>query len=856
MATAISSQDLDLAYCDREPIHHIGRIQSFGWLLAFSSDWIITHASANCRILTGAEALDMIGRPASEYIDANALHDLRGRLQILATAESIDRLFEIDLVGDGRTFDVAVYRSDRSFVLEVEPSESGRLRDLVSYVRPMVARMRQSRSLQELCQSGARHLRALTGFDRVKVYRFDQNKSGQVVAEWRAPGVDSYMGLHFPATDIPAQARALYTKNMLRIIVDVDDQTTTILPATDPNGQPLDLTMSGIRAVSPIHIEYLRNMGVKASMSVSIMKRGELWGLFACHHHKPLRLPYSVRTAAELFGEFFSYILEQSEGDAALARQSRARLLHDEIMARVARGNSLGDTLNDFAATIAEVIPYDGMAAWIDGEYRTVGIAPTREEFEPLSRFLNTAASSAIWATDKLSTAFPPAAAYVDRCSGLLALPVSRVPRDYIVLFRREHVHEVNWAGNPDKPAEIVEGDSRIHPRKSFELWKQERRGYSRPWEEDEIAIAQSLRVTLLEVVLQLADAAHRDRAQAHKRQEFLIAELNHRVRNILNLVRGLVSQSASGSESIEDFAEIVGKRIYALARAHDQVTQANWSPASLYTLIRTECRAYAEGEEERVFMRGPDAMLTPAAFTSLALVIHELMTNSSKYGALSDPRGRVEIAMSRDAEDGLNISWTEVDGPPVAPPRRSGFGSTIIAHTVPHELGGTASVDFRPEGLVAHFSLPASAIAGFAHPQIAPPTASVTPLRPKGTVDGQPLGHAMVVEDNVVIALEAEQLLLDLGFAAVHVCGSTGDALAALDRGEVAFALLDVHLGEGETSEPIARALSSRRIPYAIVSGLGERSAIADGFAGAPLVTKPYLRSDIERLLASLGMR
>lgn len=856
MATAISSQDLDLAYCDREPIHHIGRIQSFGWLLAFSSDWIITHASANCRILTGAEALDMIGRPASEYIDANALHDLRGRLQILATAESIDRLFEIDLVGDGRTFDVAVYRSDRSFVLEVEPSESGRLRDLVSYVRPMVARMRQSRSLQELCQSGARHLRALTGFDRVKVYRFDQNKSGQVVAEWRAPGVDSYMGLHFPATDIPAQARALYTKNMLRIIVDVDDQTTAILPATDPNGQPLDLTMSGIRAVSPIHIEYLRNMGVKASMSVSIMKRGELWGLFACHHHKPLRLPYSVRTAAELFGEFFSYILEQSEGDAALARQSRARLLHDEIMARVARGNSLGDTLNDFAATIAEVIPYDGMAAWIDGEYRTVGIAPTREEFEPLSRFLNTAASSAIWATDKLSTAFPPAAAYVDRCSGLLALPVSRVPRDYIVLFRREHVHEVNWAGNPDKPAEIVEGDSRIHPRKSFELWKQERRGYSRPWEEDEIAIAQSLRVTLLEVVLQLADAAHRDRAQAHKRQEFLIAELNHRVRNILNLVRGLVSQSASGSESIEDFAEIVGKRIYALARAHDQVTQANWSPASLYTLIRTECRAYAEGEEERVFMRGPDAMLTPAAFTSLALVIHELMTNSSKYGALSDPRGRVEIAMSRDAEDGLNISWTEVGGPPVAPPRRSGFGSTIIAHTVPHELGGTASVDFRPEGLVAHFSLPASAIAGFAHPQIAPPTASVTPLRPKGTVDGQPLGHAMVVEDNVVIALEAEQLLLDLGFAAVHVCGSTGDALAALDRGEVAFALLDVHLGEGETSEPIARALSSRRIPYAIVSGLGERSAIADGFAGAPLVTKPYLRSDIERLLASLGMR
>ncbi len=856
MATAISQQELDLAYCNREPIQFIGRIQSFGWLLAFSSDWIITHASANSRILTGAEALDMVGRPASEYIDPKALHDVRGRLQILASAETVDRLFEVDLVGDGRTFDIAVYRSDRSFVLEIEPSESGRLRDLVSYVRPMVARMRQSKTIEELCQSGARHLRALTGFDRVKVYRFDQNKSGQVVAEWRAPGVDSYMGLRFPATDIPSQARALYAKNMLRVIVDVDDQTVAVLPETSPEGNQLDLTMSGIRAVSPIHIEYLKNMGVKASMSVSIMKRGELWGLFACHHYKPLRLPYSVRTAAELFGEFFSYILEQSEGDAVQARQSRARQLHDEIMARVARGSSLGDTLGDFASTIADVIPYDGMVASIDGEYQTIGAAPTREEFEPLARFLNTAASSTVWATDKLSTVFPPAVAYVDRCSGLLALPVSRVPRDYIVLFRREHVHEVNWAGNPEKAAEIVDGDSRIHPRKSFELWKQERRGHSRPWEEDEIAIAQSLRVTLLEVVLQLADAAHRDRAQAQKRQEFLIAELNHRVRNILNLVRGLVSQSASGSDSIEDFAEIVGKRIYALARAHDQVTQANWSPASLYALIRTECRAYADGDGDRVFLRGPDAMLTPSAFTSLALVVHELMTNSSKYGALSNGEGRVEIAMARDADDNLTINWVERGGPPVATPTRTGFGSTIIAHTVPHELGGTADIAFEPEGFVARFTLPRGAIADFAHPQAPPASATITPLHPRRPGETHDLGIAMVVEDNVVIALEAEQMLLDLGFSGVHVCGSARQAMSVLDDGSVAFALLDVHLGEGETSEAIAGMLAERRIPYAIVSGLGEQSAIADGFGGAPLVTKPYLRSDIERLLASVIRR
>jgi len=614
---ADASHAVDLSTCDLEPIHIIGRIQSFGWLVSLSGDWIVNHASVNCDELFSMPAPEMIGRPASHFIGAGILHDLRTRAQILSVAGSVERMFQVDLFEDGRHFDLALHASGRSIVLEIEPSEAGRRRDYVSYVRPMIDRMRDAVSTEQLCASAARHLRGLTGFDRVMVYRFEPSGAGEVIAESLNGSVDSFRGLHFPASDIPAQARRLYARNILRIISDVDDPTVPIVPTTDPHGEPLDLSMSGLRAVSPIHIEYLRNMGVKASMSVSIMRRGKLWGLMACHHYTPLRLSYAVRTAAELFGEFFSYLLDQKESDFAFEKRGASMRLHDEIMARVAGGDSLLGAFEDFADSIAKVIPFDGIVGWVDGRFMSQGSTPSQVEFEGLARFLNTAGASSVWAGDNLGMVYPPAAAFAERASGLLALPVSRSPRDYIVLFRKEHLREVHWAGNPEKSIELGPHGPRLTPRKSFDLWKEERRGYSRPWTYDEIAAADSLRITLLEVVLRLADAANLEREQAAKQQDMLIAELNHRVRNILNLIRGLVTQSKEGAETIDQFAEIIGSRIHALARAHDQVTQTDWSPSSLINLIRTETDAYARDGADRVRIDGPDAMIAPGAFTS-----------------------------------------------------------------------------------------------------------------------------------------------------------------------------------------------------------------------------------------------
>jgi light-regulated signal transduction histidine kinase (bacteriophytochrome)/CheY-like chemotaxis protein len=849
---ADSSHPVDLSTCDLEPIHIIGRIQSFGWLMSFSSDWIVNHVSANCGELFDLPARDLIGRPAKDFISPSALHDIRTRIQILGTPDAVERLFAIDLRASGQVYDIAVHQSGRSFILEIEPSESGRRRDYVSYVRPMIDRMRNATSTQKLCASAARHLRALTGFDRVMIYRFEPSGAGEVIAESLNGAVDSFHGLHFPASDIPAQARRLYARNILRIISDVDDPTVPIIPSTSPNGEPLDLSMSGVRAVSPIHIEYLRNMGVKASMSVSIMRRGRLWGLMACHHYSPLRLSYTVRTAAELFGEFFSYLLDQKETDYAFEKRGESMRLHDEIMARVAGGDTLLGAFEDFADSISKVIPFDGVVGWVDGRFMSRGLTPDQTQFAELARFLNTAGASTIWSTENLSMVYQPATKFAEIAAGVLALPVSRAPRDYIVLFRREHLREVYWAGNPEKNIELGPNGPRLTPRKSFELWKEERRGYSKPWTNDEIAAAESLRITLLEVVLRLADAANAEREQANKQQDMLIAELNHRVRNILNLIRGLVSQSKEGAETIDQFAEIIGSRIHALARAHDQVTQTDWSPSSLYNLIRTETEAYASDSADRVTIEGPDAMIAPAAFTTLALVVHEMMTNSCKYGALSDSRGRVAINISHGDDASLEIGWLEREGPKVQEPTRRGFGSTIIERMIPHELGGSAAVDYPEKGLRATFIIPGEHIAAYDTPMPSPHESNAVLTDTRDSSPELFSSGALIVEDNVIIAMEAEDILRDLGFEDCQIVGSVQAARETIELGDISFAMLDVNLGK-ETSEEAATLLQARGIPFIFASGYGERSFTTARFEGVPVITKPYSERDIRTAISRL---
>ena len=850
MSEADIHPGIDLTNCDREPIHELGFVQDFGALLAVTSDWIVAHASANTGDIFGEGNAFKSGDALAEMLHGEALDQLREAAALAQQYKEVERRFGIDLFDSRHLFDVAVHCSGRFIIIEAEPHDRDSVRRSSALLRPVMRDLSGLNTVEKLCQAATGQLKDLLGFDRVMVYRFHPDESGEVIAESRENHLEGFLNLRYPKTDIPAQARRLYVENPFRIIADVNAEPVPIEPRQSLDGQKLDLSHSTLRAVSPIHIEYLKNMGVGASLSISIIVDGKLWGLFACHHYSPCPLPYGQRTTAELFSQLFSMQLEillANQGNLLAAEGQR---LHDRLMSRLASGGDLVKNLTTLGDVVASVIPHDGTSALVDGEYKTTGRAPNEEEFKALVPALNTSATSSIVATDALAELVPSAEAFADRVVGALIIPVSRRPRDYVVLWRKELSQVVTWAGNPEKPVEYGPHGARLTPRKSFEAWQQSVNGRSAPWTDEERALAERLRVSLLEVLLRLTDEAMQARKKADEQQQLLIGELNHRVRNILTLIRGLVNQSRADATDVQQFSDVIGGRIRALATAHDNLTRKQWSAASLHELIEDEAEAYAKGKTSRVHISGEDAQVSPEAYTVLALVMHEMMTNSAKYGALCDSSGKLEIETEIDEFGDCQIAWQEKGGPPVKPPTRTGFGTTVIEKSIPHELRGHADIRYELSGVKADFTIPGRFIEG--HRAVKKvlrddtrDTASAPAPKPSSGID-----RVLVVEDSMIIAMDAEDAFKDMGINDVAVAGSVEDALAEIARGKPDFALLDFNLGT-ESSEPIAEELGELGVPYFFATGYGESLDKLSEKSGLGVLKKPYSAKDLKEAVA-----
>jgi light-regulated signal transduction histidine kinase (bacteriophytochrome)/CheY-like chemotaxis protein len=839
---------VDLSNCDREPIHVPGSIQPFGFLLALLSDFSICIASENVAPYLGFECSEIIQRPIADVLSEAALEVIRKRVDYLSGPDAVERIFGLRLQDGGKPFDVAIHFSGAYLVIEAEPSvvepdvNSGEL------VRLMLGRVRKTSALRELAQESARQMKILTGFDRVMVYRFHEDGSGEVIAEVAASGLEPFLGLHYPASDIPRQARLLYQRNWLRIIADVNTSPVLLASAATHSATLLDLSMSVLRSVSPIHIEYLRNMGVGASMSVSILREGKLWGLFACHHYSPRHISFERRTAAELFGQMFSWILESREREADTAYEARAHRIQERMLEVAASHGHSSRAIADFAEDYRMMIECDGVAIWSDGAITLSGQTPTEGEVQELIGFVNRTSPGRIYATAEIGRVYAAGESFRDRAAGFLVIPISRAPRDCLIFFRRELLRSVNWAGDPNKSYAVGPHGPRLTPRKSFELWQQIVRGQAAPWTAGDLRIAEGLRITLLEVILQLADLAARERRAAQERQELMIAELNHRVRNILSLVRGLVAQSKDTAVNIEEFATVLGDRIQALARAHDQITGLNWAPVALKALVESEAGAYLGARAGRIRLEGPDVALDPKAFATLALVVHEMMTNSAKYGALADSTGQVEVVWKLDRGSSLVIDWTESGGPPVQPPSRRGFGTTIIERSIPFDLNGEAELRFDLLGVRARFLIPANYIEMLTTRSGIPQSVEARKPAPRLS------GTALIVEDNLIIAMAAEVMLLELGARHVETVASTTEAFKSIARAKPSFTLLDLNLG-GENSIPIGIKLAEMKVPFLFATGYGERAPIPAELSVVPVIQKPYTKENIERALAKLKL-
>ncbi|MDE1915678.1 MAG: GAF domain-containing protein [Sphingomonadales bacterium] len=841
-----------LSNCDREPIHLLGAIQPFGFLIALTTDWLITRVSANIEHYLGHAPEALFGRPLAEVVPASLVHDLRNRLAVLTSPDLVERLFGCTLTEGGEPFDIAIHLSGGQIVLEVEPGSTHH-GDVTGTVRSLIVRLDAQRDLPSFYREGARQIRALLGYDRVMVYKFATDGSGEVVAEAAKPGIGSFKGLRYPASDIPVQARQLYLRNLLRVIRDVNAPPVPIIPALDENRRPLDLSLSVLRSVSPIHLEYLKNMGVGASLSISIIVDGQLWGLFACHHYAPRTPSFERRSLSEMFAQMFSMRLENRERREMADYERRARDISDQLLGAVASDETLLNDPDWLGDILTHAIPADGVGVWINSSYAFSGVCPPTEDFRRIVRALNGTAAGKVYATDHIGSLIDGAETFAPAAAGLLAIPISRSPRDYVVLFRGELRESVRWAGDPHKPTTYGPNGPRLTPRESFAEWRETVEGKSKPFTPAEVRVAETLRATLIEVVLRLSDEATTQRHQAHARQEVLIAELNHRVRNILGVIRGLIRQSQPDEEVVKDFVRVVDGRIHALARAHNQITDDHWGPAPLEALIDAESAAFAADKESSILSDGPPVLLNPQAYSTMALVVHELVTNSTKYGSLSGS-GLVNITWHRTGNGDLILRWNESGGPQVLPPRRKGFGTTIIERSVPYDLGGTARIDYHATGVSAEFCIPGRHVSerrDYSGKKLRLPQPHHGQdhfTHVPGFMNGK---HVLLVEDSLIISLDAEDILIRFG-ATIATASTVDAAWDLLADQTFDLAILDINLGD-RTSFLVANRLDELGVPFFFASGYGEQAQLPAQHRSRMVVQKPYTSANIGRAIVEL---
>ena len=837
-------QTVDLTNCDREPIHIPGSIQPHGALLAL--DVRVSHVlrhSANAPAMLGLENLTL-GALVDDVLGAALAHAVRNSLAIANDAGRPALMFD-QLLPSGVRCDIAIHRHLADVIVEFEPC-SAAAEQPMQVARTLVSRISELDSVHDLVRKAARLVRGTLGYDRVMIYQFEANGAGKVVAEAKRGDLESFLGQYFPATDIPQQARALYLKNILRVIGDASFQPVPIVPARDLSGEPLDLTFAHLRSVSPIHCEYLRNMGVAASMSVSIIVDGALWGLIACHHYSPKILPMPLRVATEMFGEFMSLTLSSLRQRRKLETGRTVRAQIDRIQ-QMAGGAELAEVLGEHLPNLGALLPNDGFGLYLNGRWTGFGSTPPASAISGLANFLGNVSQGRIWASHDLANRYPAAEDFGQQAAGVLAIPLSQLPGDFLFFFRKEMVQTLNWAGNPDKAYQTGPMGDRLTPRTSFAIWKQTVERQSQPWSDDDREIAESIRGTIVEVVLRHNELMADERSKAEVRQNMLNQELNHRVKNILAVIKSLVGQPLQEGRSLRDYVETLKKRIQALAVAHDQVIRGDGG-GKLAELLSAELGPYRT-QSNTVSIEGPQTWMDSRAFSVMALVLHELATNAAKYGALSAPGGHLDVRWHINEGGDCVVDWRESGGPIVVPPSRTGFGTALLDRSVPYELGGESVVDYASGGVVARFRIPARHLRFDV--QSTPVEMQVAPLTPAAGASGLPDGlRIMLVEDQMLIAMDVETMFSERGFDDLTTCNSVADAMRQLDRQAPDVAVLDVNLGVG-TSIPVAERLSAMGVPFVFATGYGDGGILPASMEHVPVVRKPY---DIDGLLGAMA--
>lgn len=503
--------NVDLTNCEREPIHILGAIQSYGYLLAILPEtYSIVHASDTISDLLGIRADQLLGK-SLESVLANTALPIGPLIEFLNVGRrngSWEGLNPYQCVLDSKTWNLIVHQHEGLMLLEWEPVGDHNTFTNQQLIAQALTEVQASRTLAELLQNTARRVKKIIGYDRVMVYRFEADWHGHVVAEEKEPELEPYLGLHYPASDIPRQARELYKTNLVRQIADAASQPSRILSEPDwPADRPLDLTHSVLRAVSPIHIEYLGNMGVRASMSISLIYKGELWGLISCHNYTPRFVDYPARQAAKFVSQLLSAALEFRKDEETqsnlLHYRQHGQYIHEQLLL----DENVVQALTKRTHTILELTKGTGAALLFNNKLYRLGNTPDEADIQALAEWLRVSDTETFLETNQLPNLYPPAEEFRQVGAGLLAIVLSKELNEYVFWFKPEQIQQVTWAGNPDKPVTVGDdGQHRLSPRKSFEAWTQIVHNTSDPWSEAEVSTVVKLREDILQVVTKQAN--------------------------------------------------------------------------------------------------------------------------------------------------------------------------------------------------------------------------------------------------------------------------------------------------------------------------------------------------------------
>jgi light-regulated signal transduction histidine kinase (bacteriophytochrome) len=484
----VNREIVNLTNCEQEPIHIPGSIQPGGFLLGFKGDnYTIDFCSGNINSFTGLTHAAVLGKSYKEIFGKEAEDSLKKYL-----SGNIQLSSPLVLNYNDRNFLCSVHFSNGICVLEAEPSvkNENELPGVYEQTKEFLLYLGETSSLQQLCQSVSERIRELTGYDRVMIYRFDEEYNGEVFAESLREDLERFLGLHYPHTDIPAQARELYIKNLLRIIGDINYTPVPIYTIDDQPGKNLDLSLSVLRSVSPIHVQYLQNMGVAATLTISLIHKGRLWGLIACHHYSAKNITPQQRIAAMLQGQFITSQIDIRQANEEYEVAKKSNDILEQFLSA-----SFPPTHDSFKEIISntqwlEICNAAGACIVINNAIAKVGQAPSDTEISKLAGLLAAQTNHTSFQTSNLSAVFPEVSVASENVAGLLYYSLNLFNNDCIIWFRPEIIVEVNWAGDPAKA--IVKNEKGLHPRKSFKLWKEVVKGKSKPWLRSEVNAAAS----------------------------------------------------------------------------------------------------------------------------------------------------------------------------------------------------------------------------------------------------------------------------------------------------------------------------------------------------------------------------